>query len=81
MQTMEFAKMSSKVHCLLATIPEALNVNATMSDEHKADVENEMQIVQDVEDDVLLEDSLLGNKVFHGGETNFEFFSRRWNKN
>ena len=64
---MQFTKMSSKANYLLSTTPEALNLSTTMSDEHKLDVQNEMQLAQDMEDDVLLEDSLIGNKVLHGG--------------
>ena len=73
-QCMPFTKMSSKVNYLLATMPEVLNLSTTMLDEHEFDLKNQMQLAQDIEDGVLLEDSLLGNKGLHRGKQTLMYF-------
>ena len=59
---MRFSKESIKVNYFIAT--GGFNMKVYMSDEYKLDVRNEMQINQDIEDNTLLEDSLLGECTF-----------------
>ena len=73
-QNMKFTKMSSKVHCLLSSIPESFNVSINMSEDYRVDLQNETPLAQDMEDNTLLQDTLLSNNVLHGRETVFGVF-------
>ena len=45
-----------------------------MNIEYETSVKNELQLIQDLEDDILLQDCLLGNKIIYGGKTQFDEF-------
>ena len=51
-----------------------------MNIEYETSVKNELQLMQDLEDDILLQDCLLGNKIIYGGETQFDEFIKVFNK-
>ena len=71
---MVFTSMSSKVNYIIATVADGLNASATLPEAYREDVKNEISTAEDMEDNTILQDTLLGNKVLHGGENSFEVF-------
>ena len=76
---MKFAKKSSKVNYMITTVAESLNNTLRMNDNFKDEIRNELVFLSELENQNLLEDSILGNKIIYGGETKFEAFIDKMN--
>ena len=63
-----------KVNYVISTVADGFNVCNNLSEESRIDVRNEINLAQDMEDNKLLEESLLSNKALCGGETAFDTF-------
>ena len=76
---MQFAKKSSKVNYLLSTVSESLNLTVKMDPNFKEDIRRELNMLTNLENNDLLADSALGNKLIYGGQTMFGTFIEKLN--
>ena len=77
---LKFTKVSSRVNYIISTVTETMSSTLDINAAFKEEVINEIKLIEDMEDDYLLEACLLGNKVFYGGETRFNDYIDRANK-
>jgi len=75
-----FAKTKCKKNYVANYVCKYTNAKVRLSGECKDSVQKEIQIMQDLEDDLLLIDSLLGNRLLHGGKKSFNKFTEVFNK-
>ena len=64
-----FAKKSSKVNYMLSTIVKSLNITARLNQDFKDKMKRELQLLNKIENQNLLEDLIIENKVIYGGYT------------
>ena len=79
MLQMKFAKKSSKINYMLRTVAESLNFSVKLNQNYKEEIKSELNLLNELENQNLLEDTLLGNKTLHGGETKFKVFLDKTN--
>jgi len=77
---MTFASKSSKVNYIISTVAESMNMVVKLNPNSKEEIEREFVLFSELEDQNLLEDSILGNKLLYGGETKFSPFIAIVNK-
>ena len=77
---MKFAEKSSKVNFMLRMASESVNICDNMSKDFVNEIKNELSLVEALECQNVLEDSILGNKILYFGETHFSPFIYVLNK-
>ena len=68
----KFAKKSSKINYMLSTVAEILNLSIKLNQNYREEIKIELNLLNELENQNLLEDALLGNKTLCGGETKFK---------
>ena len=63
MLQMKFAKKSSKINYMLRTVAESLNFSVKLNQNYKEEIKSELNSLNELENQNMLEDALLGNKV------------------
>ena len=77
MLLMKFAQKSSKINCMISTVAESLNCTVKLNQNHKEEIKSELNLLSELENQNLLEDSLLGKKTLCGGETKFKVLQKK----
>ena len=77
---MKFARKSSKTNYMITAVAESLNMKVRLNPNAKEEIQREFVLLSDLENQNLLEDSILGNKLLYGGETIFTPFITIVNK-
>ena len=78
--SMKFAKTSSEVNFMLRTASESVNICDNVSKDFANEMKTKLSLVEALECQNVLEDSILGNKILCFGETHFSAFIDILNK-
>ena len=76
-ERIKFTKPSTKAKWLLSVIGEEFRIESGIDDDNKEAIINELAIIEAMEDNEILEDSLLTYAKLYGGETKFKLFFRK----
>ena len=79
MLQMKFAKKASKLNYMLSALAKSLNFSVKLNQKFKEEIKSELNLLNELENQNLLADALLGNKMLCGGETKFQVFIDRMN--
>ena len=79
MLQIKFTKKSSKISYMLSAVAESLNCTVKLNQNYKEDTKSELSPSNEIENQNLLEDTLLGNRTLCGGETKFKVFVDKLN--
>ena len=71
MLLMKFAKKSSMINYMISVVSESLNSSVKLNENYKEEIKRKLMLLSELENQNVMEDSIIGNKIMCGGETNF----------
>ena len=74
MRKIKFAKHSLKINYIISTVSQSLNTTVKIDKNYKEEIKRELLLLSELENQNLLQDSILGNKIIYSGEAKFSTF-------
>ena len=65
---------------MISTVSQSLNTTVKIDENYKEEIKRELLLLSKLENQNLLQDSILGKKIIYGRETKFSAFIEKMNK-